>query len=39
VRDRKADMEFNKLLEFNVIEYFDFVQTNKEQALKNLKVQ
>lgn len=30
VKDRKAEMEFNKLLEFNVIEYFDFVQTNKE---------
>ncbi|CAD8128095.1 unnamed protein product [Paramecium sonneborni] len=39
VKDQNADNEFNKLLEFNVIEYFDFVQTNKDQAVTSLKAQ
>ncbi|CAD8113974.1 unnamed protein product [Paramecium primaurelia] len=39
VKDKQAEHEFNKLLEFNVIEYFDFVQTNKDLAVTNLKAQ
>ncbi|CAD8211864.1 unnamed protein product [Paramecium pentaurelia] len=39
VKDQNAENEFNKLLEFNVIEYFDFVQTNKDQAVISLKAQ
>ncbi|CAK89430.1 unnamed protein product (macronuclear) [Paramecium tetraurelia] len=39
VKDKQAENEFNKLLEFNVIEYFDFVQTNKDLAVTNLKAQ
>ncbi|CAD8125499.1 unnamed protein product [Paramecium sonneborni] len=39
IKDKQAENEFNKLLEFNVIEYFDFVQTNKDLAVTNLKAQ
>ncbi|CAD8126909.1 unnamed protein product [Paramecium sonneborni] len=39
IQDKQAENEFNKLLEFNVIEYFDFVQTNNNLAMTNLKAQ